>query len=380
VHGSGRTVGAPRPAVVLLVAAALVGGVVLTSSPSSASPGAASASAQASALAAQVSVLESRTEVATEQYDAVASRLAVVVTESLQASERLDALNSKSTESQDQATNRISAIYMAGGGLSLYATVLDGTSPGDVMTRMHAVQSLMGEDHSQVDALRHAVTNATRTQDRLLALSRERTSLEKQAQASRNQVYALLASRQQALDAANATVLRLVAQEQARQQAAAEAAARAALAGSAFVVGDTSQSGPYAAAAIAAATTKLGVPYVWGAAGPDTFDCSGLVQWAYGQAGLSLARVAADQYRSGPEVQLNALAPGDLLFWATDPALKSTIHHVAIYVGQGQMIEAPHTGAYVRLVPIRLGPEFAGAVRPEPASAAAAPTPSASTA
>ena len=75
-------------------------------------------------------------------------------------------------------------------------------------------------------------------------------------------------------------------------------------------------------------------------------------------------RVAADQYRSGPVVPLDALAPGDLLFWATDPAVKATIHHVALYVGGGQMIEAPHTGAFVRLVPIRLGPQFAGAVRP----------------
>jgi cell wall-associated NlpC family hydrolase len=157
-----------------------------------------------------------------------------------------------------------------------------------------------------------------------------------------------------------------MAAQQAQAQLAAENSARTTLlnADGGVALGNVPPGNPYAAAAISFAHSKLGVPYTWGGTGPNTFDCSGLVQWAYRQAGLSLARVAADQWRSGPEVPLAQLAPGDLLFWATDPADKATIHHVALYIGDGQMIEAPHTGAFVRQVPIRLGPEFAGAVRP----------------
>lgn len=352
-----------RPGTAVVVAAALVAGVLLGGGPAGAAPDSASAAAQATRLAAQVAELQNRTEAATEQYDAVTADLAGVVTESIQAGARIDALSTEAADSQAAATNRVSALYMSGGDLSLYATVLDGTSPNDLLDRLTTVEDLVGQDRTQVIGLTQQVAAAAATQSRLAALAAHRITLEKQAQAARAVVVGLLARSQQALASANAEVVALVAQEQAATEAAAEAQARAAL-GADYTVTDLGHANPYAAAAIAAARTRIGDPYVWGATGPKSFDCSGLVQWAYAQAGLSLMRVAADQYRSGPVVPLDALAPGDLLFWATDPAVKATIHHVALYVGGGQMIEAPHTGAFVRLVPIRLGPQFAGAVRP----------------
>jgi cell wall-associated NlpC family hydrolase len=118
-----------------------------------------------------------------------------------------------------------------------------------------------------------------------------------------------------------------------------------------------------AAAAIAEARTRLGDPYVWGAQGPASFDCSGLTQWAYARAGIALPRVAAAQWHSGPQIALADLSPGDLLFWATDPSNPATIHHVALYIGGGEMIAAPHTGEDVQVQRVYSG-GFIGAVRP----------------
>jgi cell wall-associated NlpC family hydrolase len=119
------------------------------------------------------------------------------------------------------------------------------------------------------------------------------------------------------------------------------------------------------------ALSRLGLPYVWGAAGPKSFDCSGLVQWAMAQAGIRMPRVAADQARTGPAVPVSQLAAGDLLFYHTDPTDPGYISHVAIYLGGGKMLQAPQTGENVEVVPaVTSGSEYAGAVRVDPALAA----------
>jgi len=121
-----------------------------------------------------------------------------------------------------------------------------------------------------------------------------------------------------------------------------------------------------------AAVSRVGMPYVWGAAGPTAFDCSGLVQWSLAQAGVAMPRVAADQARTGPAVPVSRLQPGDLLFYHTDPTAPGYISHVAIYLGKGLMIQAPEPGMDVQIVPVDLGSGFAGAVAVAPAVAAAA--------
>jgi len=124
-------------------------------------------------------------------------------------------------------------------------------------------------------------------------------------------------------------------------------------------------------AMLKAAMSRRGMPYVWGAAGPTSFDCSGLVQWSFRQAGILMPRVAADQALSGPAVPVSRLQPGDLLFYHTDPTDPSYISHVAIYIGNGWMLQAPEPGLDVEVVPADFGSEFAGAVRVNPAQAAA---------
>lgn len=108
------------------------------------------------------------------------------------------------------------------------------------------------------------------------------------------------------------------------------------------------------AKAIAAARSQLGVPYVWGGEKPGKgFDCSGLVQWAYARAGIRLPRVSQQQMTRGTRTSISKLKPGDLVGWG-HPA-----HHIAIYLGGGRILEAPHTGANVRIM--RLSQKGGGA-------------------
>jgi cell wall-associated NlpC family hydrolase len=119
--------------------------------------------------------------------------------------------------------------------------------------------------------------------------------------------------------------------------------------------------------AIAFAYDRLGTPYLWGGTGTAAengeFDCSGLTQAAYGSAGVTIPRVAADQWYAGPHVPKDQLQPGDLVFFAYDVNNPATIHHVGIYVGGGAMIDAPHTGASIRFDSISES-DYIGAVRP----------------
>lgn len=104
-----------------------------------------------------------------------------------------------------------------------------------------------------------------------------------------------------------------------------------------------------AAQAIQFALKERGKPYVWGATGPDSYDCSGLMLRAYEAAGVVLPRVSRDQYKAGAMLPVERAQSGDLLFWAYDPADPTTIHHVAMYLGDGKMVEAQQTGVPVHV-------------------------------
>uniref|UniRef100_UPI0024A7FAE3 C40 family peptidase n=1 Tax=Streptomyces sp. CC216C TaxID=3044576 RepID=UPI0024A7FAE3 len=124
----------------------------------------------------------------------------------------------------------------------------------------------------------------------------------------------------------------------------------------------TARSGPVSATdsragrAIAFAHGAIGKPYVWGATGPNAFDCSGLTQAAWKAAGVSLPRTTYTQINAGQRVPRSQLTPGDLVFFY------SGISHVGLYIGGGQMIHAPRPRAPVRIAPIDQMP-FAGATR-----------------
>ena len=110
------------------------------------------------------------------------------------------------------------------------------------------------------------------------------------------------------------------------------------------------------AQALAAALSRRGDPYVWGAAGPDEFDCSGLVVWAFAQEGISLPHFTGDLWNSGVHISRADLEPGDLVFFFAD------ISHVGIYLGDGLMVDAPDFGEVVRVEPV-FWSAYVGAVR-----------------
>jgi cell wall-associated NlpC family hydrolase len=118
-------------------------------------------------------------------------------------------------------------------------------------------------------------------------------------------------------------------------------------------------------AALQFAFNQLGKPYRWGATGTNGFyDCSGLTLRAYQAGGLQLPRTAAMQWNAGPHIlDPSAVQPGDLVFYATDLSNPATIHHVGLYIGAGNMINAPHTGAVIRIQPA-FRADYIGAVRP----------------
>ncbi|MGW3414960.1 NlpC/P60 family protein [Streptomyces sp. NPDC000888] len=137
------------------------------------------------------------------------------------------------------------------------------------------------------------------------------------------------------------------AAELAQQQAAAEAAAKAAQESSSSTTTGTttttdSSYATKAAKALAFARAQVGKPYVWGATGPGSYDCSGLTQAAWKAAGVTLPRVTYDQVNAGTTVALSDAQPGDLVFFYDD------VSHVGLYIGNGMMIHAPKPGAYVR--------------------------------
>ncbi|MET8164785.1 NlpC/P60 family protein [Streptomyces sp. NPDC005329] len=105
-----------------------------------------------------------------------------------------------------------------------------------------------------------------------------------------------------------------------------------------------------AGAAVAAVRSALGKPYVWGANGPTGFDCSGLMQWSYAQAGISLPRTSQAQAHAGRRVPLSQAQPGDIVTYRSDAS------HVGMYVGNGQVVHAPYPGAPVRYDPVGMMP------------------------
>ncbi|MEV0184958.1 bifunctional lytic transglycosylase/C40 family peptidase [Streptomyces sp. NPDC050625] len=132
-----------------------------------------------------------------------------------------------------------------------------------------------------------------------------------------------------------------------------------------------------AAGAIYYAQKKLGTPYLWGGNGTadqgGRFDCSGLTKAAYESVGVTLPRVANDQYNAGPHPSRDQLLPGDLVFFSDDPTDSRAIRHVGMYVGGGYMIDAPRPGAVIRFDPVDT-PDYFGATRVTEDGAKALPT------
>lgn len=225
-----------------------------------------------------------------------------------------------------------------------------------------------------------AAQAATDAKQAAVAVQQAATGVQDQLAAQRAEVTRIDAQRTVLLARLAAAQRTSVALAEKRQQAlvaaAAKAAAAAAAAAAARQSADAAPSGgggtatPYrpgdASAAVAYARAQLGSPYVWGGAGPDTFDCSGLTMRAWEHAGVDLPHFAADQYAESTPLSYRQLHPGDLVFWSHD-GTPQDIYHVALYLGDDRMIEAPRTGDVVKVASLWImgTPDFYA--RPAPA-------------
>ena len=362
-------------------------GGLLGAVPAVASPQLTSAQDRATQLRHTVDDLRVRTEQAAEAYDAAAAGLAAAVTEHGLADRQLTQAHADAAAGENTMAARVRSLYVSGGPTALYASVLESHDLSDVFSRFRSVRAVAEGDQAVVDRADAALTHSGQVESALAAAADRQNRLERAAAAAAAQVGQLLEQEAGVLAGADADVVRIAeadrkaeqeaaerafqAQLTAAQATAAQAARLAAQAAATADIGSGSQPGVGVApaatevgrAALAEAVRQIGKPYVWGAVGADSFDCSGLTQWAYARAGVGLPRVAAEQWYAGAHISLGDLAAGDLLFWATDPANPATIHHVAIYAGNGQMVAAPHSGALVQLQPVYLA-GYIGAVRP----------------
>jgi peptidoglycan DL-endopeptidase CwlO len=325
------------------------------------------ADAQARVLQAQVAHLQLQVEVASEKFDGAQAHLAELVTEQAQATRVATAARAAADSARAIADSSARALYMSGGTMGLYASVISGQDPTRLLDGLHSVQAVSDADTHALLTVASSEKTAEAADAEVAALRTRQDLLTAQAASATTTVENALAEQQQTLADTNAQVVTLEAQfaaqveaQQEAQDAQTLALARQAAAAVGLIAGNPSR---LALTVIAAAGKQLGKPYVFGGSGPDSWDCSGLTQWAFGQAGIVLPRTAADQYAAIPDkIALGTLEPGDLLFWATDTSDPTTIHHVAIYVGGGMMLAAPHTGANVQVQPVYLD-GYIGAAR-----------------
>ncbi|MGY4926871.1 NlpC/P60 family protein [Streptomyces sp. 900105755] len=243
---------------------------------------------------------------------------------------------------QDQLMSRLTSRQK--GAVDDYVTQQSAT----MKKRQEAARSLEALTGTQDDLKAAKTTVQTK-----LASARELLS---QLTAAEKARLAAIEKRQQEEAARKAAEL-AKQQVAAADREASSSAASSASGGSASGSGSGSDSGPdsayatKAAKAIAFARAQIGKPYVWGATGPGSYDCSGLSQAAWKAAGVSLPRTTYDQVNAGTTVSLADALPGDLVFFYDD------VSHVGIYIGNGMMIHAPKPGAYVREESIYYGGE-----------------------
>lgn len=266
-----------------------------------------------------------------------------------EADEQADALRRQLATAQDGIarqqqrvnTMRESLGSLAGaqyrsGGLDTALTLLLSDDPEDYLERASVLDRITAHQAGELRRLRAALRSLA--QDRAEAAGKL-GALEK----SRKDVAAHKRTVERKLTEAR----RLLGSLPAGERAAWDRATRSARAD---LLGPAVPASGRAAAAVAAARSALGRPYVWGASGPSGFDCSGLTQWSYAQAGVALPRTSQAQRYAGRQVPLSEARPGDLVVYRSDAS------HVGMYMGNGQVIHAPYPGAPVRYDPVGMMP------------------------
>ena len=320
-----------------------------------------------------------------------------------QAKQKSDAAASEAAAADQKAAatatelNRFaSAAYRSGGDIARVSSMLSANGPQDLIDQASTINVLGDRQSSalrrvnvaraaalvlkgqaaQALADQQAATDQVKTsRDKAQGLVDEQQRQANELSAQQGQLraqVALLSSRSERLAAQRTAGLAARAAAEAAE--AAESGTgdggnldipRGILLGMPVNVPEGRQRGTKvgAAKAVAYARAQIGKPYLWAADGPESFDCSGLVLMAWGQSGVSLPHWSVAQYATGKKISLANIRPGDMVFFATDLTEYRSIHHVGLYIGNGQMIEAPFTGSFVRVSSINRASLF-GASRP----------------
>ena len=297
-----------------------------------------------------------QTEVETQKYDALSEQLS-------EAQSDDDALEVAVQNSQSQVNDgitlagEIAAAQYRNGNLSQLGELLLSADPEQALHTQQLL-SMVGRsqaaflkqlksDQAGLVAAKAAADIAKQHATQLVAAQGTvRTTINKQLTAVEQQVATLTGAQKQELQ--------LLEQKDAN-------AAQVALLASGILGKDDAKPSQAGAKAIAFAFAQLGAPYVWGGIGPYAagFDCSGLTSQAWLSAGVVIPRTSEDQWADLPHIALDALRPGDLIIYFSGAS------HVAMYLGDGEVIEAPHPGAFVDVEPMAVNP-ILGAVRPDP--------------
>ena len=286
---------------------------------------------------AEVDRLHTEAEKATEAYN--------------KADERTDALREQVDAAQDEIARKQQRINtmrdglgsLAGaqyraGGVDPSLALLLSAAPDDYLDKASVLDRITAHQAGELRELRRVTRELT--QDRAEA-ARKLAELEKGRKA--------VAAHKKTVERKLAEARRLLDTLPAGERAAYGRASRSGRADLSALGGAVPASGR-SAAALAAARSALGRPYVWGANGPSGFDCSGLTQWAYAQAGVGLPRTSQAQRYAGRQIPLSEARPGDLVAYRDDAS------HIGMYAGNGQVIHAPYPGAPVRYDPVGMMP------------------------
>jgi cell wall-associated NlpC family hydrolase len=328
--------------------------------------------AEAQRIAAQIDANDNQISILDEQYNGTVLKIADLNKSIAGAQSRLTVAERHTLGLRSEVRARAAALYMNAGSGTLFPA-LDAKNAQEVATSSSYTAAAAARDSTLLSSLRSATAEYTARQKDLKHARDRATSESNRLSNTRDQIAQANQRAHQLLSSVNSEIKDLVRQAEEARQRAAEAAARAEIARREAAARNQSSGGqgfgnqqaptnlpaPSGAAAVAvhAAEAELNKPYQFAASGPNSFDCSGLTSYAWGVAGVSMAHFAATQYTEFPHVPISQLAPGDLVFYG------SPIHHVGMFVGNGTMIEAPHTGAFVRYSSI-YRPDFAGASRP----------------
>jgi peptidoglycan DL-endopeptidase CwlO len=345
---------------VLALLVALAGGTAVGAAP-------AQPKAPDAALAAKAKALQAKLDAQHAEVERLAERLNATEDRRDRLQRRLDGLQARQRAAQKeldaaqaQLDEQARATYMSGPQWML-GELVGGANPTDAMRRIPMQKAALEARAAIVTDVRIRKDEVDSLNERVAADLAEAQLVHQRQDDERRQVQRLATQLQTTLDKIDEQLAGYLEAEQARS----EAARRAAWSGYMSGVGTVQswlQAGPVARAAVRWALAQLGDPYRWGATGPDSFDCSGLTSSAYRAAGVSIPRVSRAQWGAGLHVQVDRLLPGDLVFYADNPGDPASIHHVGLYIGNGLMVHAPHTGDVVRVASI-WRESYAGATR-----------------